>query len=136
MKNRFLGIVLAIVGALLGTIPWLIIGYYGWIASIAGFVIGFGAFKGYEIGYGKVDSFGKYLVVILILIIVPLAQYLNMIIVSIAEGVDYSYAMTYGPEFFISNFGSFLPDILIGYLLAGLGNYQFFTEGKKIRFKI
>lgn len=51
--NYFLGFLGAFAGAIIGTIPWIIIGRLNFIASIAGVAIAFCSIKGYEFMGGK-----------------------------------------------------------------------------------
>ena len=65
-KGSFVtGTIGAFLGALIGAIPWAVLLYFGYFASIAGFVIGWLANKGYELLKGK-NSKGKIVVLILV----------------------------------------------------------------------
>lgn len=126
MDRKFLGLALATLFGVLGTIPWIIIGYFGWIASIAGFAIGWAAFKGYEKGNGSIDKFGKISILILIIILVPFAEFINLVLAALAFEIPLLTALSTAPSLFIENIGEFLPGILIGYVMAALGTYSFF----------
>lgn len=68
-QNRyFAGFLASLVGALIGSIVWIIIGMLGFVASIAGVAISYCAFKGYEIAKGKLTRKGIVLNVVAIII--------------------------------------------------------------------
>jgi len=62
-KSYFTGFIGAILGALVGAIPWALVYYFGWFVGILGFVIGFLAFKGYDMLRGKSGK-GKIVIVL------------------------------------------------------------------------
>jgi hypothetical protein len=131
MYTRFNGIVLSVLYGVIGTLPWVIISYFGWIASLAGYVIGLAAYKGYVAGNGYFDRTGKITLGIFILLSIPLAEMFVGIVFATQQGYGIVDAIYIMPEVFFSNLGDFLPGILIGYLMAALGTYQFFIQDEK-----
>ena len=62
-NNKTLGVILAIIGAIFGTIPWVIVEWtIGFYASILAAVIGYCALYGYK-QVAKVDHNTKYIVI-------------------------------------------------------------------------
>lgn len=126
--RKIQGTILAILFGLVGSIPWIIIGYFGWIASLAGLLIGHLAYKGYVKGAGFFDKYGKAVIIAVIIFIVPFAEMVNIFI----EALKYNYfildALIVTPLFFFEYIGDYLPNILIGYLMAALGTYRIFTQ--------
>lgn len=63
-KETYLkGTIGAFLGALVGTIPWILLGGFGWIAGWLGFVITLAAAKGYDLFWGKQEK-GRLLIII------------------------------------------------------------------------
>lgn len=58
------GFIGALLGALVGAIPWAIVMNFGYVLSALGFLIGFCSKKGYELLHGKVGK-GKVAIVLL-----------------------------------------------------------------------
>lgn len=133
MKNRFTGVLLATLFGILGSIPWIIIGYFGWIASLGGYLIGLAAYKGYIMGNGIFDRFGKICIAIIILLVIPAAEMVNLFIAFLQQGIFFMDAAMYTPSIFLENITEFVPSILIGYVMAGLGTFQFFTAPSEER---
>lgn len=128
--KKLIGVLLATLFALIGSIPWIIIGYFGWVASIGGYIIGWSAYKGYVKGNGSFDRFGKICIALIIILIVPVAEMINLF-VSGLQYVSLSDAIIYTPVIFFESISDFVPSILIGYFMAALGTYQFFLPEKK-----
>lgn len=126
--RRIQGTFLSIIFALIGALPWVIIGYFGWISSLAGFAIGWMAHRGYILGNKSFDRFGKIILALVILFVVPLAELVNVSIAFLVNEYTFVESLAYAPMFFIEYIGDYLPNILIGYLLAALGTYRFFTN--------
>ena len=129
--NYFTGFIGALLGSAIGAVLWSVVLYFGWVASIIGFVIGFLAEKGYNLLRGK-QGRGKVLILILAVIFgVVLGNlgsdviYLVQMIAS-GELVDYVYAdipllmlvvLLEDPEYLMYILGN----IGMGLLFAGLG---------------
>lgn len=134
-KRRILGIFLAILFAIVASIPWIVIGYFGWVASLAGYLIGLGAYKGYTIGNTTFDKFGQLTVLVIILLAVPFAEMVNTFIAAM-EYVNFTKALEVTPTLFFYYIGDYIPAILLGYLMAALGTYQFILPNKKVRIRL
>lgn len=77
-KKYFLGFVVSLLGAFIGSILWIVLGMVGFIASIAGLAIAYCAFKGYELAKAKLDKIGVTLVIISIVIAFLFAQVMGL----------------------------------------------------------
>ena len=97
------GIIGALLGALVGAIPWAILLYLGYIAAVAGLLIGWLSKKGYELLHGKRCKAKLYIVII--------ASILGVLIGNFA--VDY-YSM-----FSLIRDG-LLPELTYGDIIPGL----------------
>jgi hypothetical protein len=129
MNNKPLGLILAGVFGIIGAIPWIVIGYFGWYASIAGFIIGIAAAKGYEMGNGSMDIIGKIAIAILIILIVPIADITGGVAYLILnQGFGFVDAISIAIDYYLTDFASFLPALGVGYLMAFLGTYSIFKS--------
>lgn len=73
-KNHFIGVVGALIGGIVGTIPWIIVYMLGFFVGWLGFIIGIAANKGYEILGGKNSKAKPFIIIIVVIICVLLAQ--------------------------------------------------------------
>lgn len=76
-ENMMLGIIGALVGCFLGGIVWVIIGYFGFFASLAGLLIVYLGIKGYEKGARTISKKGLLFVGILSIFTALFATYLG-----------------------------------------------------------
>lgn len=129
--NKFKGLVLAILFAAVASIPWIILGHLGWIASIAGYLIGLAGFKGYVRGNGDFDRFGKISLAAIIILTIPIAEMVNIFLFTVEAGYPAVQSLLATPLYFFDYLGEFLPSILIGYFMAFLGTYQFFFGDRR-----
>ena len=64
-KSYFMGIIGALLGAFVATIPWILLYIYGnMMLSILAFVIGYGALYGYKLFHGVVDKNTSWIITI------------------------------------------------------------------------
>lgn len=66
--SRVSGVIGAFLGGLVGTIPWIILGLLGYVASLGGLAISFASFYGYKLLKGRLDS-RAFIIVINILVV-------------------------------------------------------------------
>lgn len=80
-KNNYLiGFLYSIIGAIIGSVLWIILGVVGIYASIAGYAISYCAFKGYKKAKGKLTVAGIVLNIIAIVIAFIFAEYMGLYI--------------------------------------------------------
>ena len=73
-KSYFMGIIGALLGAFVATIPWILLYIYGnMMLSILAFVIGYGALYGYKLFHGVVDKNTSWIITMVSLISVTIA---------------------------------------------------------------
>ena len=73
-KSYFMGIIGALLGAFVATIPWILLYIYGnMMLSILAFVIGYGALYGYKLFHGIVDKNTSWIITMVSLISVTIA---------------------------------------------------------------
>lgn len=128
-KNNYLrGFFGSLVGAIIGSVVWIIIGALGFFASIAGFAISYCAFKGYETVKGKLNVKGIIINVLTILLAFLFAQYAVLFIECMKEidGMTLRGFIYFTPILFsdLEFLKSLLPDVGLGLLFAFLGTYN------------
>lgn len=124
-ENLFLGFLGAVVGVLLGSVLWIVIGQIGFIAGIAGFAIVFCGMKGYEILGGRLTKKGIVLCVLLSFLAIFGAEIVSIGIVVYQE-FGKEYGITMGDCFRVipellhepEMIGGVAKDLMVGYALA------------------
>lgn len=124
--HYFKGFIFSLVGALIGSILWIILGAVGFIASFAGVAISFCAFKGFEKAKAKLTKKGIVINVIAIIIAFLFAQYAGLYIMfkkEVAEATIRVFLILTPILFRDMEFvKSLIPDFLIGILFLFLGS--------------
>ncbi len=104
-ENVLLGLIGAIVGVLLGSVLWIVIGQIGFIAGIAGFAIVFGGMKGYELLGGRLSKAGIVICVLLSLLTIIGAEFVS-IVIALYQELSKLYAVT------IQDVVAWIPDLM------------------------
>lgn len=90
-ENLLLGFIGALFGAVPGIILWLVIGYFGYIASICGFVIGIGILYGYKLLAGGISRNGAIICLLMLLCATASAVVLNYVVYFvISDGMTFT----------------------------------------------
>ena len=127
--NVGLGVIGALVGAVIGGALWVLIGKLGYIAGIAGFAIIYLSAMGYKKGAKVLTRSGAVIAVILSVLMIFAANYF-LYVWMIVEAFEGRY--TFGevlPNLFsmLSEYelvGSFVKDVVIGYGLSVLAAFS------------
>ena len=128
------GVLGAFLGALIGSIPWVLIYMFGYLASIGGILIGMGAVFGYKKLSGRVGVACVVSAVVFAALMVPLACYAGEAAILLKEFIAGNLE-----PLRMSDFGwlfrsitalaewreSFRQNVLMGYLYAALGLIAF-----------
>ena len=129
-ENLPLGLVGAVIGVLLGSVLWVVLGQVGFIAGIAGYAIVFCGMKGYALLGKELSKTGIALCVILSLLMVAGAE-----IVSLAITIYRELGSLFAPTIWdaIGRVPEFLKeqdvlfgvgkDLAVGYILAIWASY-------------
>ncbi len=126
-NNYLKGALCSIIGALVGSGLWILIGYFNFYASIAGYFIAYCAFYGYNFGKGKATKIGAVINIFAIVFALLFAEYIGLFIDAKKEiGLDFLSFIRLSPLLFsdISFIKSILPSLGLGFLFAGLGSYR------------
>jgi len=125
-RNYFLGTIGALLGGLVGTIPWFIVSYLGIFTSFLGYLIGIASLKGYKMLGGKFGFKTRWIILICVLFSVVFAELMSYLILLGLEGYALSLYNLIGMIFY--NLFRFLLNIGLGILFAFLGIYRLFKD--------
>lgn len=122
-KSYISGIVGALLGGLIASIPWILMYVYGgMILSLLAIIIGFGVLKGYQLFRGKVDSKLPIIVMIVSLICVTVS---TLIIIPLLllnkEGISMSFENLKYLYEYDKFFDAVMKDYMISILFTFLG---------------
>lgn len=126
VKERVvLGTLGAFVGALVGTICIVILGQFGYIASICGVVMGFCAMGGYQLLGKKMSKKGIIITIVIMLVMVYVSNWFSyaLAVADVAE-VDVLTAFLVTPELVSEGFidaGAYYKDLVMLYAFMAIG---------------
>lgn len=131
-NNYLRGTLGAVLGALAGSIAWVVIGLLGYVAAIGGIAISFCAAKGYALLKGKITKPAILIICVVSIVVMVFAEFISYDIAIYNE-----VAKTYSVGFFqVSQFtfeyilqdseasGEFMRNCLLGLLFLALGSYS------------
>ncbi|UTY29743.1 hypothetical protein [Treponema putidum] len=130
-NNYLTGALCCIIGALAGSVAWILIGYFGFYASIAGYFIAYSAFYGYNFGKGKATKTGVIINIFAIVFALLFAEYIGLFLAVKKEvSLDFLSFVKLSPVFFFDSafIKSILPSLGLGFLFAGLGSYRIIKD--------
>lgn len=127
-----LGVLGALLGAVVGSALWIVIGQFGFIAGLAGYAIVYGSVKGYEKAGGTVSKKGIILCIIFSLLAIAAAECASLGI-TIYRELKADYWITPTEAFqMIPDFlgveevrGGVIKDLVIGYAFAVWASFSF-----------
>jgi hypothetical protein len=127
-SNYVAGLLSSFLGAMIGSVLWIVIGALGFYASIAGYAIAYMSFKGYDIAKGKKTITGILINVFSITTALLIAQYIGLYIDLLKEfpGFEVIQFLQITPLLFSNSefVIGLLPNIGLGLLFALLGVYR------------
>ncbi len=131
IKPKYLlGFFASLVGALIGSVVWVVLGMLGFIASLAGYAIAYGAFYAYKKVNSKYTKLAIILNVVAIIIAFLFAQYSGIVFEVLreykADGITFSDAILYTNYLFTNKefIVALLQDFGFGILFAFLGSFR------------
>ena len=137
-ENVGLGILGALIGALIGGASIVGLNLIGYVASISGVLMGFATLKGYEL-LGKKLSKKGIVISVLLMIVVTFAA--NMVCIGIevynefkAYGATLADSFTILPELFMNDgidFGAFFTNLGMLYAFVALGAFFIIRDAFK-----
>lgn len=127
-ENIPLGILGALVGALLGALSIILLNQLNLIAAISGFILAFCTLKGYEKLGGKLSGVGIIVSILLMLVTPYLADRINWALVIVKELPDVSFTEAFASVHQIIKLaeleGAYFKDILMLYGFCVLGAFS------------
>lgn len=129
-SNLFAGLIGAFLGALLGCVLWIAIYRLGYIAGIAGAVIGICAMKGYEMLGKHLDKKGVIGCVVVMAAMIYFANRISWAWEAYSALGEYGYTFTecyrYLSEIIEASelTGAYFGDLAIGYVLTALSSFR------------
>ena len=130
-ENLPLGLIGAVIGILLGSVLWVLIGQIGFIAGIAGYAIVFCGMKGYQLLGKKLSKTGIIICIVLSFLAIIGAEVVSLGITAYRELSEY-YSLTLGESFSLlpellkepELVGAVAKDLAIGYILSIWASYS------------
>lgn len=148
--SYFSGAAGAVLGGIIGIIPWVLIGLIGYVASISGMIMAFLTYKFYLLFKGKRGPGMLFIVIAVLIVLTYVAVTVNQTI------TDYNYLTEMGyydipifelfgmeltAPFYPEDAGYLWGQIGLGWLFAGIGSFVFLrrirreSAGKDIEVK-
>lgn len=129
-KNNYLsGTIGAVLGALVGTILWVVIGLLGYLAAIAGLAIAFASAKGYTLFKGKITRITPWIIGLSTLFALIIGQFVTLDLIfyqefkdsiSLGDALSLTFQLPFlDPEIM----SAFIKDTLLGLVFAALGAF-------------
>lgn len=132
--NYLLGFLGALIGGLIGAIPWALVASKGWFVGWLGYLIAITASKGYDFMKVKLNTKKLWCMAVSVIISVFAAQILSDIFFILT---DFKLQGSLGEilKYYANNFKEYLsvsmPNLIIGYIFAALGSFSAFKEIKE-----
>ena len=137
-SNYWMGLLGAVLGTLVGLIPWIIIARMGYFASIFGFLIGLCAKKGYELCRGKLGRPKLGILIACAVLGILFAEYIDIWLQVSAEltgyGLSFGQMTTFTTALILQEpavLTEFLVNAGLGLLFAMLGLWGVFAQTKE-----
>lgn len=132
--NYLLGLLGALVGALVAAIPWAVVSSQGWFVAWLGYLIAIVASKGYDLMKVKTNMKKLWCVLAAVVIGVFAGQIMSdMIVIATDEELGHMFSDLF--SYYANNFGEYLSinikNLALGYVFAALGSLSVFVNIKK-----
>ena len=132
--NYLLGLLGALVGALVAAIPWAVVSSQGWFVAWLGYLIAIVASKGYDLMKVKTNMKKLWCVLAAVVIGVFAGQIMSdMIVIATDEELGHMFSDIF--SYYANNFGEYLSinikNLALGYVFAALGSLSVFVNIKK-----
>ena len=133
------GAIGAILGGILGIIPWILLDQIGFIASISGLIMGFLAQKGYLILRGKRGRGMLIIIAAVLIVFTYVAVLINQTIYDYTYLIEEGYAdvsairlffleITFPFDYMNYDVGSIWGQLGLGWLFAALGSFSILRD--------
>lgn len=129
------GAVGAVLGGIVGIVPWVLIGMLGYVAAISGLIMAWLSYKGYQLLGGK-RSRGMIWVLVIVLIVFTYVGVIGSIFVQIVNANGYALTLESFIGFVSISFtqneftGMIWGQLALGWLFAGLGSFSLLRRAR------
>lgn len=140
MSKRYIrGAIGALLGGIIGSIPWIIAYNYGWFVGWLGFLIGAAANKGYKILGGRPGKAKPLVIVLIVIVCVGLSLYISLAVGlagMIASGELWGFAYKEIPALIAYTMtdpevvSALITDFALSLVFAGLGCWSVIKEAR------
>lgn len=132
------GLLGAVLGAVVGIIPWVLVGMLGLVASVCSLAMAFLAYKGYLLLRGKRGPGMIWILIIVLVVFTYVAVLTSEGIAAYQELLNQGYSIII-PEYilyvlifpFLPEGGALWGNIALGWLFAALGSYSLLRRTSK-----
>ena len=133
-NNYVLGFIGALLGGLVGAIPWAIVSSQGWFVAWLGYIIAIAASKGYDLIKVKLSMKKLWCVAIAVIIGVLAGQIMSdMISIAMDDELGEMFSVVFA--YYVDNFGEYLSinagNLVLGFIFAALGGFSVLKDIKK-----
>lgn len=128
--NYFTGAIGAIIGALLGSVVWLVISYFGFIAALAGLAMAYMSYYGYKLLKGKIGPGMPFIIAISVIISIIFANVVEVALsLSYGDfGLTFAEIVTIAPRALFDNEMFYVAEVWknigLGLLFGVMGSYR------------
>ncbi len=136
-SNYWMGLLGAVLGTLVGLIPWILISRLGYFASVFGYLIGLCAKKGYELCRGKLGRPKLFILIACAVLGIVLAEYVD-ILIQVAElaehGLGFGELLSFTTALILwepAVLTEFLVNAGLGLVFALAGLWSVFAQTKE-----
>lgn len=121
-NGYFIGIIGALIGGLVASLPWILMYVYGnMILSLLALPIALGAWKGYQLLKGKEDNKLPYIVAVVSVVCVTVA---TLVIIPLLLGVKEGWTFSLDTLESLYNFDEFKTAIIKDYAISVLFTFM------------
>lgn len=117
----------AVLGGVIGIIPWVLIGLLGYVAAISGLIMAWLSYKGYQLAGGKRGRGMVWIIIVVLIIFTYIGVMGSLYASAINEGYDMRGTLLlvliapFLPQYFET--GVLWGQLALGWLFAGLGSF-------------
>jgi len=132
------GLLGAVLGAIIGIIPWVLVGMLGYIASVCGLIMAFLSYKGYLLMRGRRGPGMTWILIVVLVVFTYIAVLASEGIAGYQQLTNEGYSINL-PEYtllvlslpFIPEGSAIWGSIALGWLFAGLGSFSLLRKAGK-----
>ncbi|NLO82381.1 MAG: hypothetical protein GX094_04895 [Clostridiales bacterium] len=131
-KNYIQGLVGALAGGIVASIPWIIFSYFGWFVAILGLVIGKASLKGYKMFGGKLGMGTRWIILGVTAFSIVFSEVVTYVIaIMVYHEIPFSMDIVYFVLTTPDVIREMAPNILMGCFMGLLGVFQLFKDIKQ-----